>query len=158
MALFVGTDIGGTFTDVVGYDATKNNLFFGKSLTDYSSLVEGVIRCLDLSGQNIEAINVLNHGTTQIINTLLERRGARTALIATKGFADVIEIGRAGRPLPFDLDYARNPALVPRHMRLELDERINAQGKFSRPLAPRDHELIAAELTRLGVEAVADLL
>ena len=155
MALFVGTDIGGTFTDVVGYDAAQNSLFFGKSLTDYSSLVEGVIRCLDSSGQNIETIDVLNHGTTQIINTLLERRGARTALIATKGFADVIEIGRAGRPLPFDLDYARQPPLVPRYLRLELDERISAKGEILRAPSVAALDAIAAELTRLGIEAVA---
>jgi N-methylhydantoinase A len=155
MALFVGTDIGGTFTDIVGYDAAENRLFFGKSLTDYSNLVEGVIRCLDDAGQRASAIDILKHGTTQIINTLLERRGARTALVATKGFGDILEIGRAGRPLPFDLDYVRQAALVPRHLRLELDERIDARGEVLLAPAGEAIEALADELQRLDVEAVA---
>ena len=155
MALFVGTDIGGTFTDIVGYDAAENRLFFGKSLTDYSNLVEGVICCLNDVGQRASAIDILKHGTTQIINTLLERRGARTALVATKGFADILEIGRAGRPLPFDLDYVRQQPLVPRHLRLELHERIDARGEVL--VAPTSDaiEALANELERLEVDAVA---
>jgi N-methylhydantoinase A len=155
MALFVGTDIGGTFTDVVGFDAEDGRLFFGKSLTDYGNLVEGVIRCLDDVGQRAATIDILKHGTTQIINTLLERSGARTALVATKGFSDVLEIGRAGRPLPFDLDYVRSPALVPRHLRLEADERMDARGEVLVAPTAAALDALVAELRRLEVEAIA---
>jgi len=118
MALFVGTDIGGTFTDIVGYDSTRGALSFGKTLSTPKDLVQGVMTCLDDIGIDPREVDILKHGTTQIINTLLERTGARTALITTKGFRDVVEIGRASRPLAFDLDYRRPPPLVPAHMRL----------------------------------------
>ena len=129
MPLFVGTDIGGTFTDLVGFDLERGRLFFGKTLTNYRDLVEGVVQCLRDVDLDPRAIAVLKHGTTQVINTLLERSGATMALVTTEGFADILEIGRAGRPLPFDLDYARNPPLVPRHLRLEVRERIDAAGR-----------------------------
>ena len=125
---FVGTDIGGTFTDLVGFDAGSGQLFFGKTLTDYDDFVAGVMRCFAEVKLAPAAIEILKHGTTQIINTLLERRGARTAIVTTAGFRDVLEIGRASRPIPFDLDYARNPPLVPRHLRFEVKERIDAHG------------------------------
>jgi N-methylhydantoinase A len=155
MPLFVGTDIGGTFTDLVGFDSERDRLFFGKTLTNYRDLVEGVVQCLRDVDLDPHAIAVLKHGTTQVINTLLERRGAKTALVTTEGFADILEIGRAGRPLPFDLDYARNPPLVPRHMRLELSERIDATGEVL--IAPDEAELaaLAERLGALDIEAVA---
>ena len=99
MALFVGTDIGGTFTDLVAYDAARQALFFGKTLTVDNDLVEGVMRCLADTGVEPGAVDILKHGTTQVINALLERQGARTALVTTRGFRDILEIGRAGRPV-----------------------------------------------------------
>lgn len=155
MSLFVGTDIGGTFTDLVGFDSERGRLFFGKTLTNYRDLVEGVVECLRDVELDPRAIAVLKHGTTQVINTLLERNGARTALVTTEGFSDILEIGRAGRPLPFDLDYARNPPLVPRHLRLELRERIDARGEVL--IAPDAAEIgaLAERLAELDVAAVA---
>jgi N-methylhydantoinase A len=155
MALIVGTDIGGTFTDVVGYDTVKRTLHFGKGLTDYSDLVNGVFDCLSQIEIDPRAISVLKHGTTQIINILLERKGARTALVTTKGFRDVLEIGRASRPLPFDLTYRRDPPLVERARRFEVSERIDAKGQVLQPLDVEDLERICRCLEADGVEAVA---
>ena len=153
--MFVGSDIGGTFTDVVGFDPASDRLFFGKALTRHRDLVEGVLACLHDLDLSLHDIDILKHGTTLIINTLLERKGARTALVTTQGFADVLEIGRAGRPLPFDLEYARLPPLVPRHLRLELKERVAASGDVIQAPDANELESVAAKLADLGVDAVA---
>ncbi|MCW5770355.1 MAG: hydantoinase/oxoprolinase family protein [Rhodospirillaceae bacterium] len=155
MSLFVGTDIGGTFTDLVGYDSASNRLVFGKTLTNYGDLVAGVAACLESARIEPRAVAVLKHGTTQVINTLLERKGAKTALVTTKGFADILEIGRAGRPLPYDLDYARHPPLVPRPWRLEVSERMDAQGTVLVPLALDELEELAAKIEAGGIAALA---
>ena len=155
MSLFVGTDIGGTFTDVVGYDSSAGKLTFGKKLTNRSDLVEGVMSCLDEVALPLAAIDTLKHGTTQVINTLVERSGARTALVTTAGFRDIVEIGRAGRPIAFDLNYTREAPLVERELCIELAERINAQGEVVTPIAADDLDRLVARLTELDVEAVA---
>jgi N-methylhydantoinase A/oxoprolinase/acetone carboxylase beta subunit/N-methylhydantoinase B/oxoprolinase/acetone carboxylase alpha subunit len=155
MALFVGTDIGGTFTDLVGYDSTCDAVFFGKTLTTAADLVNGVTSCLAEVGIAARSVDVLKHGTTQIINTLLERSGARTALVITEGFRDIVEIGRASRPLAFQLDYQRSPPLIPAPLRLELRERIRADGTVLEPLQDEELERLAAKLGTLGVSAVA---
>ena len=155
MTTFVGTDIGGTFTDLVGFDSASGRLVFGKQLTTTSDLVTAVMTCLGDVEIAATDVDVLKHGTTQVINTLLERRGARTALIATKGFSDVLEIGRAGRPVAFKLDYQRDRPLVPRTLRFELDERIAADGSVVRPLLDADMESLAERIEAAGVEAIA---
>jgi N-methylhydantoinase A len=153
--MFIGTDIGGTFTDLVGYDEATGSLFFGKSLTQHQDLVGGVVKCLHDVDVPVSRIDILKHGTTLIINTLLERRGGRTALVTTRGFADILEIGRAGRPFPFDLEYARQPPLVPRPLRLEIDERISASGEIVRTWNDDDIEALISRLGNLNVDAVA---
>ena len=154
MTLLVGTDIGGTFTDLVVTDPARGTLLFGKALTTDRNLVEGVLNCLEQVGLAPDAIDVLKHGTTQIINALLERRGARTALVTTRGFRDIVEIGRGARPIPFDLDYQRRPPLVPRALRFELDERMNAGGEPLRAPDAEEVAMLAAGLKAQGVEAV----
>ncbi len=155
MAFFVGADIGGTFTDIVGFDLDRNRLVFGKSLTNYDDLVEEVVTCLGDAGIEPPSIEILKHGTTLVINTLLERTGAKTALVTTRGFRDILEIGRAGRPVPFDLDYARNPPLVPRYLRFEVAERMRADG--APLLTPAENDLtdLVERLRRAEVEAIA---
>jgi N-methylhydantoinase A len=155
VALLVGTDIGGTFTDVVGYDTERREILFGKTLTNYRDLVEGVFEGLSQVKIDPRAIHILKHGTTQIINVLLERKGARTALITTKGFRDVLEIGRASRPLPFDLNYRRDPPLVARNLRLEAGERMDSKGVVLIPLDLGELERLCAEIKRKQIEAVA---
>nr|WP_246563661.1 hydantoinase/oxoprolinase family protein [Bradyrhizobium liaoningense] len=153
--MLVGTDIGGTFTDVVSYDTEHRQIQFGKTLTNYGDLVDGVFDGLAQVGVDPREIATLKHGTTQIINVLLERKGARTALITTEGFKDVLEIGRASRPLPFDLSYRRDPALVTRNLRYEVAERIDAKGHVLVPLNMDQLERLCESLARDNIEAVA---
>lgn len=91
-------------------------------------------------GLETRSVDVLKHGTTLVINTLLERNGAKTALITTEGFRDIFEIGRASRPLAFRLDYQRRLPLVPAPLRFEIHERIVADGSILAPLQEDDLE------------------
>ena len=155
MAVLVGSDIGGTFTDVVGYDSERAAVIYGKQLTNRADLAASVLSCLAAIEVEPSAIDILKHGTTHVINTLLERRGASTALVTTQGFRDLLEIGRAGRPVAFRLDYDRPAPLVEREMRFEVAERVGADGTVVVPLDVRELEEIAARLEAAGVEAVA---
>ncbi len=155
MALLIGTDIGGTFTDVVGYDTERRAILFGKTLTNYRDLVEGVFEGLSQVDIDPRVIHTLKHGTTQVINVLLERKGARTALVTTKGFRDVLEIGRASRPLPFDLNYRRDPPLIPRNLRHEVAERIDSKGAVLIPLDIEEIDRLCARIEQDKIEAVA---
>ncbi|TAK81996.1 MAG: hypothetical protein EPO20_23255 [Betaproteobacteria bacterium] len=155
MTLFVGTDIGGTFTDLVAFDAKRGKLFFGKALTTNSDLVDGILECIADVGLDLKAVDVLKHGTTQVINTLLERSGGKTALVTTAGFRDVVEIGRASRPLAFRLDYRRSAPLVPPELRFEVRERMAADGAVLEPLATSELDAVVAQLKGAQVESVA---
>ena len=155
MAVLVGSDIGGTFTDVVGYDSERATVVYGKRLTNRTDLAESVLSCLAEIDVAPSEIDLLKHGTTHIINTLLERSGARTALVTTTGFRDVLEIGRAGRPVAFRLDYDRPAPLIEREMRFEIDERIGADGSIVVPLDVVALDEIASRLKEAAVESVA---
>lgn len=128
---------------------------FGKALTTYGDLVEAVIHGLEQARGDVASIDILKHGTTQIINTLLERSGASVALVTTAGFRDLLEIGRAGRPLPFDLKYQRSSALVPRDLRLEVQERIGGDGAVIEPLDIAQLAKIAAVVRERNIGALA---
>ncbi len=155
MRYLVAADTGGTFTDVAVYDAQTRRVSYGKTLTRYADLVEGVLDGLGDTGVRLEEARLLKHGTTHVINTLLQRNGSRTALVTTRGFRDLIEIARGNRPVPFMLGYRRDPPLVPRTLRFELDERMAADG--SPTMAPDDAQVdaLARQLEAAGVEAVA---
>ena len=155
MTTFVGTDIGGTFTDVVVFDSATRDISFGKALTTYADLVEAVADGIVQASGSIPAIDILKHGTTQVINTLLERSGANAALITTAGFRDVLEVGRAGRPLPFDLHYSRSAPLVSRSQRYEVRERIGGDGSVVIPLDVDQLKALADAIAEAGIEAVA---
>jgi N-methylhydantoinase A len=149
----VTADTGGTFTDVAVYDPATGSLGFGKTLTTYADLVEGVLVGLAETGAAADGIALLRHGTTHVINAFLQRRGARTALVTTQGFRDVLEIARGNRPVPFDLSFRRDPPLVPRPLRFEVAERIAADGSVVQPLDETALAQVAEQLR--GVEAVA---
>ena len=97
----VGIDIGGTFTDLASFDPETGAVRFSKSLTTPPDFELGAQECLELADIPAETISALRHGTTVVINALLERKGARTALVATAGFRDILEIGRGNRPEGF---------------------------------------------------------
>ena len=98
---------------------------------------------------------MLKHGTTVVINSILERRGAKTALITTEGFRDTLEIGRGSRPESFNLFYRRLAPLVPRDLRFEIRERMSARGEVLKPLDRAALPRIAKQLVDAGIEAVA---
>lgn len=148
-----GVDIGGTFTDLVAF--TGAGLVCSKSVTVAEAPAEGVAECLKLAGLAPEALSELLHGSTIVINTVLERKGTATALLTTRGFADVYAIGRANRPQSFALDFQRPQPLVGRQLRLEVDERIDGSGNVLRPLNRAQVEQLGAQLVAAGVRGVA---
>jgi N-methylhydantoinase A len=155
MGYAVAVDIGGTFTDLVAYDHDRHRVVYTKSPTTYSNFVEGILDCFDKARLEPASADVLNHGTTLVINSLIERKGAQTALVTTKGFRDLLEIARGNRPDPFDLHYRRDPPLIPRQLRLEVEERIASNGDVIAPLDEQALADLADALKRQGIESVA---
>lgn len=153
--LIIAIDTGGTFTDLTAYDAATGQVAYTKSLTTYDNLANGVFDCAQKAGLELGKGDVFKHGTTLVVNSLIQRDGARVALIATKGFRDILEMARGNRPDPFDLYYRRHPALIGRDMRFELVERTSGRGEALAEPQFSEVASLAAELSRLGVQAVA---
>ncbi len=155
MPYAVAVDIGGNFTDLVAYDHQTQKVIYAKSPTTYGNLVEGVLECFDKAGVKPDQTTLVNHGTTLVINSLIQRRGAKTALVTSAGFRDILEIARGNRPDPFDLYYQRDETLIPRELRFEARERVSSKGEVVEPLDMPSLEKLATRLKELGVEAVA---
>ncbi|HSE03822.1 MAG TPA: hydantoinase/oxoprolinase family protein [Methylomirabilota bacterium] len=155
----IGVDIGGTFTDLVWVDETTGAVRVGKLLTtpkDPSQAVEeGVVTLLHDAAAATTAVRALIHGTTLATNALIERKGARVGLLTTAGFRDAVEIGREGRYDMYDLFIDPPVPLVSRELRLEVAERVQADGSVLRPLDEAQARTAVAELRALGVEAIA---
>jgi N-methylhydantoinase A len=155
----VGVDIGGTFTDLILIDDATGQVTVGKVLTtphDPSTAVADVLSdALARAGALPEGVRHVIHGTTLVTNAIIERKGARTALLTTKGFRDAYEIAREHRYDLYDLFLEMPTPLVPRHLRLEVDERVYADGSVARPLDQRAAARLVAELRDKGIEAVA---
>lgn len=155
----LGCDIGGTFTDFVLLDDETGEIKTGKCLTtprDPSDAVEEGIRALETTTPEfVGRLDELIHGTTLVINSIIERKGARTGLITTRGFRDVLEIGRELRYAPYDI-FAEFPRpLVPRSLRLEVDERIRSDGTILKPLDREEARGVVKQLIDMGVESIA---
>jgi N-methylhydantoinase A len=149
----VAVDIGGTFTDLVFLDEASGGVGAAKASTTPARFENGV---MDALGQtHLDAVSFLAHGTTVIINALTERRGARTALITTRGFRDVLEIAKSNRPDLYNLLYQKPEPFVPRRLRLEVSERVSYKGDVLAPLDEDDVRRAVAEIRRNGAEAVA---
>jgi len=155
----IGVDIGGTFTDLVWVDDATGAVQVAKLLTtpkDPSQAVEqGVVGVLHDAGGRAADVRSLIHGTTLATNALIERKGARTGLLTTAGFRDAVEIGREGRYDMYDLFIDQPAPLVPRHLRLEIGERISAAGGVLTPLDEPSARAAIARLKDAGVEAIA---
>ncbi len=155
----LGCDIGGTFTDFVLLDDQTGEIKTGKCLTtprDPSDAVEEGIRALEATTPDfVGKLDELIHGTTLVINSIIERKGARTGLITTKGFRDILEIGREIRYAPYDIFAEFPKPLIPRRYRLEVDERIRSDGTILRPLDPDDAVKTVRALVGMGVESIA---
>ena len=117
----IAVDIGGTFTDLVACDVDTGAVAYTKSPTTYGQLGEAIFDCIRKAALDARDASFVKHGTTLVINALLQRVGAKTALLTTKGFRDVLEIGRGNRTQPFNLRFHREPPLVPRELRFEVD-------------------------------------
>lgn len=151
----IAADTGGTFTDLAVYDSHTGATKFGKTLTTYDDLVDGVIAGLEDTSAQLEQALLFKHGTTHVINAFVQRHGARTALIATKGFRDVLEIARGNRPETFNLRYRRGEPLIPRSLRFEVVERIDGQGRVVRPLDVDGVRALVPLLRKSNIESVA---
>lgn len=153
----LGVDIGGTFTDVVLEQGGQR--FSTKVLTTYSApedaIIEGMHRVCEKAGIPATAIGQIIHGTTLATNALIERRGAKTALITTEGFRDVIEMRTESRFEQYDLNMTLPEPLLARNRRYTLRERIDARGNVLIPLARADIEVLADELRDAGYESIA---
>ncbi len=155
----IGVDIGGTFTDLMLIDDLSGETVVGKVLTtpdDPSRGVEEVlVRTLERTGLKTREIRHLVHGTTLVTNTIIERKGARTALLATRGFRDSVEIGREHRYELYDLFLEMPVPITPRHLRFDVPERTAAGGEVLQEVDEEFVETLAAELDERGIEAVA---
>ena len=154
----LAADIGGTFTDVAAIDDRTGRLLFGKSLSTPSHLVDGIVSGIARAGTRLADASIFLHGSTIAINTLIERTGAKTALVITQGFRDIYEIGRINRPDSYNLFFRKHKPLVERSMRFEVRERQTAEGEAHIPLDETGVHALCDELETLGVEAIAILL
>jgi N-methylhydantoinase A/oxoprolinase/acetone carboxylase beta subunit len=152
-------DIGGTFTDLVLLSSNLEHLAVNKILTSYpdpsNAVLEGLGRLLSNEDVDPRSVGRLIHGTTLVTNTLIERKGARTGLITTRGFRDALEIGREGRYDIYDLFLELPEPLVERRLRLEAGGRLNVRGEVIDPLIDEDVEEACRRFLQAEVEAVA---
>src|SRR5262245_48251605 len=153
--MIVAIDIGGTVTDLIGFDDGAQRFVEAKSLTTPAHLVQGVVDCINKSGLDAAVIDELIHGSTIAINTLIERTGAKTGLVVTRGTRDVYIIGRGNRPEAYNLFFHRHRPLVPRRLTHEAEERLLASGEVHAPLQKSSVAKACAALKAEGVEAVA---
>jgi N-methylhydantoinase A len=159
MSLSLGIDIGGTFTDIVVYDHERGVSLNRKVLTTHDDPARGVAAGVAglLAREELDpaAFSRVVHATTLFTNALIERTGARTGLITTAGFGDTLEIGRERKFELYDLNIAKPEPLVPRDLRLEVNERTRADGSIARKLAAADVARCAQRLTTRGATSIA---
>jgi N-methylhydantoinase A len=155
VAYRVAIDIGGTFTDLVLEDLEQGRVTTTKVLSTPGRLVDGVVEAVRASGAPPERIELFVHGTTAGLNALLERRGARVALVTTQGFRDSYVIGRGNRPRMYDLHYVKPELLLDRAAIFEVGERMDAAGAVIEPVDAASVEAVAAAIKEGGYESVA---
>lgn len=151
----VGVDVGGTFTDLIARDADRAGVRIAKVPTTVADRAQGVLAALDAADIDLRQVALIVHGTTATTNAVLERQLSRTGLITTEGFRDVLELGRRTRPRAYGMTGQFVP-VIPRDLRLEVAERISADGQVRVPLdeaavADRVHTLLAAGCESLVV-------
>jgi N-methylhydantoinase A len=155
----LGIDIGGTFTDLVLLDETNGTIYFGKTLTTYPDptfgILNGVNELLQQHTKSIKEVSTLVHGTTLVTNAVIERKGAKTALLTTKGFEDVLEIGREMRYDIYDIFITMPKPLVPKELRMGVQERVDKNGKILEKLNIENVEKSLVALQKKGVQSVA---
>src|SRR5712692_5406869 len=150
----LAADIGGTFTDLTAWDESSNQMVRTKVLTVPDRPVEGVMAAVEKAGVPLSATTIFLHGSTVAINAVLQEAGARTALVTTRGFRDVLEMGRKNRPDMYNLFFKAPQCPIPREDRFEVNERVSATGAVIEEL---DDEQLREIVARLPpeLEAVA---
>src|SRR5256886_605695 len=148
-----GVDVGGTFTDLVLVDEATGEVRVAKVPTTGANQAAGVQAALARAAAGAAELKVIVHGTTTATNALLERKGARCGLITTRGFRDVLELGRRTRPRPYGLIGSFEP-VIPRELRVEVSERMSATGEIYRALNKEEVASAARALLSAGAEAV----
>ena len=151
--LRVGVDIGGTYTDLIAQGGEMGLVRLAKTPTTPEDPAEGVMNALAEAGLDLGAVDVIVHGTTITTNAFIERRIAKVGLITTAGFRDILELGRRTRPQPYGMTGEFEP-LIPRELRLEVAERIDAEGQVLQPIGPEDVKAKARQLVDAGCEAL----
>ncbi len=153
--IFMAVDIGGTFTDLIAFDDRSGRFYQAKSLTTPRNHVDGIIDCITKTDLDPRTVDHLIHGSTTAINTLIERKGANVGLIVTRGTKDVYAIGRGNRPEAYNLFFHRPRPLVPRHLTVEVNERLYATGEVREKLDVASVKAACDTLAKEGVNAVA---
>ena len=154
MSARLAVDIGGTFTDLVAI-TDDGKIAYTKALTTYDDLSRGVMDCLQKAGVSLPDFEFFIHGTTIAINTVIQRKGALTGLITTKGFRDAYEIGRSNRPDAYNLAYQRAVPLISRDLRFGVTGRLASTGKEREPLDEAEVRAAVRELKAAGVKSIA---
>ena len=149
----VGVDVGGTFTDVFAFDGESGRFEIAKVASTPGAQADGFMAGIDASGAPAASIETVVHGTTVATNAILERKGAKCGLVATRGFRDALELGRRTRPNRWGLTGSFE-ALIPRELRLDVTERIDAQGRVVVPLDEDELRDAVTTLRDAGCEAL----
>ena len=157
MASRIGVDIGGTFTDFIVYDESGNKVIIDKIPTTPQSPEKAVIEVIkrNLSQKELEKIDFFLHGTTVGLNSLLERKGSKVGLLCTKGFRDILEIRRGDRDEMYNLFWQPPPPLVPRFLRLEIEERLFANGNVHKKINTEQVKDACNKFIKEKVDSVA---
>lgn len=148
-------DIGGTFTDFASYDAGTKSVRFEKTLSTPARLADGVSTCFGLGEVDLATLQQFIHGSTVAINAVIQKTGARTALVTTTGFTDIYEIARANRPDTYNLFFVKPEPLVAADLRFGVAERLDAGGRVLTSLTETEIKRVVSALVDAGVEAVA---
>src|SRR6516225_11493623 len=153
--LWLGVDVGGTFTDLVLFDAATGAVRLGKTPSTPRDQSEGILAGIAQLDAEPSALERIVHGTTVATNTALERDGARLAVLTTAGHRDVLVVGRGNRMAMYNIKARPPQPLMPRSQCFEVNERLRADGSVLRPLEEREVDAIAVRLAEQQIEAVA---
>ena len=153
--LWVGVDVGGTFTDGVAWDDQTQLLSYAKAPSTPGNPTNGVLDVVGLLNVDMAGVERFVHGVTIGTNAILEGKGAEVWMLVTRGFRDVLEIGRGNRTQPFNLRFRRDAALIPRERRFEVEERMGADGTVRTPLSDEDLVRLAERLQDEKIDALA---
>ena len=153
MSRIIGVDVGGTFTDLISFDTNTDTVRIAKVLSTPENQAFGVMKALETAETNLPSVETLIHGTTVTTNALLERKISRVGLITTRGFRDVLELGRRTRPKPYGMTGIFE-CIIPREFRLEVKERIDSDGEIIEPLNKNDVTKAIKQLVENGIESL----